>query len=89
MSDGCSRAQQRTSRKGGGGVASIVGCPWQLHLHYFVPYFPGTLQAHEAIMYLESVTRDRYGEFTVVPAAMANMQDTIIKRVPFGSVRDV
>lgn len=32
---------------------------------------------------------DRYGEFTVVPATMANMQDVIIKRVPFGSVRDI
>lgn len=32
---------------------------------------------------------DTYGEFTVVPANMANMQDMIIKRVPFGSVRDL
>jgi DNA polymerase-4 len=32
---------------------------------------------------------DRYGEFTVVPALMANMDDVIIKRVPFGSVRDL
>jgi len=32
---------------------------------------------------------DKYGEFTVVPALMANMQDVIIKRVPFGSVRDL
>lgn len=29
---------------------------------------------------------DRYGEFTLVPALMANMQDVIIKRVAFGSV---
>jgi DNA polymerase-4 len=32
---------------------------------------------------------DRYGEFTVVPAIMANMQDIILKRVAFGSVRDL
>lgn len=32
---------------------------------------------------------DRYGEFTLIPALMANMQDTILKRVPFGSVRDM
>ena len=32
---------------------------------------------------------DRYGEFTLVPALMANMQDVILKRVPFGSVRDI
>lgn len=32
---------------------------------------------------------DRWGEYTLVPASMANMQDTIIKRVPFGSIRDL
>lgn len=32
---------------------------------------------------------DRYGEFTLIPAKMANMHDVIIKRVPFGSVRDI
>jgi hypothetical protein len=32
---------------------------------------------------------DRYGEFTVVPASMANMQDVIIKRVAFGSTNDL
>ena len=32
---------------------------------------------------------DRYGEFTVVPAIMANMQDVILKRVAFGSVKDL
>ncbi len=29
---------------------------------------------------------DRYGEFTLVPALMANMQDVIIKRVAFGQL---
>ena len=29
------------------------------------------------------------GEFTIVPATMANMQDVILKRVAFGSVRDL
>jgi len=32
------------------------------------------------------LVNDRYGEFTLVPALMANMQDVIIKRVAFGSV---
>jgi len=32
---------------------------------------------------------DRYGEFTVVPASMMNMADTIIKRVPFGATKDL
>jgi hypothetical protein len=27
---------------------------------------------------------DRFGEFTLVPAVMANMQDVILKRVAFG-----
>lgn len=32
---------------------------------------------------------DRYGEFTMVPATMANMQDVILKRVAFGSAREL
>jgi len=32
------------------------------------------------------IINDRYGEFTMTPALMANMQNTIIKRVAFGSV---
>jgi DNA polymerase-4 len=32
---------------------------------------------------------DRYGEFTLVPASMANMQDIILKRVAFGGVKDL
>lgn len=34
-------------------------------------------------------TNDTYGEFTVVPALMMNMDDTIIKRVPFGGSKDL
>lgn len=32
---------------------------------------------------------DRYGEFTLVPALMANMKDIILKRVAFGSIKDL
>jgi DNA polymerase-4 len=32
---------------------------------------------------------DRYGEFTVISAQMMNMEDTIIKRVPFGATKDL
>ena len=32
------------------------------------------------------IINDRYGEFTLVPALMANMQDVILKRVAFGNV---
>jgi hypothetical protein len=35
------------------------------------------------------MVNDRYGEFTLVPALMANMQDVILKRVAFGSVKDI
>lgn len=35
------------------------------------------------------MVNDRYGEFTLVPAIMANMQDLILKRVAFGNVRDL
>ncbi|GAC1391879.1 MAG: DNA polymerase IV [Candidatus Saccharimonadales bacterium] len=32
---------------------------------------------------------DRYGEFTLVPATMANMRDVILDRIAFGSVKDL
>lgn len=51
--------------------------------------FDGTRLDTRSLAIASDKINDRYGEFTVVPAAMANMQDTIIKRVPFGSVRDI
>ena len=32
---------------------------------------------------------DRYGEYTIVPALMANMEDLILDRIAFGSVKDL
>jgi DNA polymerase-4 len=32
---------------------------------------------------------NKYGEFTLVPASMANMHDVILKRVAFGSIKDI
>lgn len=32
---------------------------------------------------------DKFGEFTLVPASMANMQDVILKRVAFGNVKEL
>jgi DNA polymerase IV len=32
---------------------------------------------------------DRYGEYTIIPALMANMEDLIIDRIAFGSVKDL
>lgn len=35
------------------------------------------------------LVNNKYGEFTLVPALMANMQETILKRVAFGAVKDL
>lgn len=51
--------------------------------------FDGTRLDTRSLAKASDHINDRYGEFTVVPASMANMQDVIIKRVPFGSVRDI
>jgi len=51
--------------------------------------FDGTRLDTKSLARASDIINDRYGEFTVVPASMANMQDVIIKRVPFGSVRDI
>lgn len=51
--------------------------------------FDGTRLDTRSLARASDIVNDRYGEFTLIPAAMANMQDIIIKRVPFGSVRDI
>lgn len=51
--------------------------------------FDGTKLDTRSLARAADTINDRYGEFTVVPASMANMQNTILKRVPFGNVRDV
>lgn len=51
--------------------------------------FDGTRLDTRSLARASDTINDRYGEFTVVPALMANMEDVILKRVPFGSVRDV
>lgn len=51
--------------------------------------FDGTRLDTRSLARAADKINDRYGEFTVVPASMANMKDIIIKRVPFGSVRDI
>ncbi len=54
-----------------------------------ISLFDGTRLDTRSLAYAADTVNDRYGEFTLTPAVMANMQDTIIKRVPFGSVRDI
>lgn len=51
--------------------------------------FDGTRLDSRSLARASDKINDRYGEFTVVPAKMANMKHIIIKRVPFGSVRDI
>ena len=61
----------------------IPASPIQLGL------FDGTRWDTRSLTRSADKINDTYGEFTVVPASMANMQNVIIKRVPFGSVRDI
>ena len=51
--------------------------------------FDGTRLDSRSLAVATDKMNNRYGEFTVIPAEMANMDDVIIKRVPFGSVRDI
>jgi DNA polymerase-4 len=51
--------------------------------------FDGTRLDTKSLARASDIVNDRYGEFTLVPATMANMQNVIIKRVPFGSVREI
>ena len=50
--------------------------------------FDDTRLDARSLAYAADMINDRYGEFTLVPALMANMQDVILKRVAFGSVKD-
>lgn len=51
--------------------------------------FDGTRLDTKSLARASDKINDRYGEFTLTPAQMANMAHVIIKRVPFGSVRDI
>ncbi len=51
--------------------------------------FDGTRMDTKSLAIASDMVNNRYGEYTLIPATMANMHDTIIKRVPFGSVRDL
>lgn len=51
--------------------------------------FDGTRLDTKSLARAADLINDKYGEFTLVPATMANMQDVILKRVAFGSVREL
>ena len=49
--------------------------------------FDGTRMDTKSLARAADMVNDKYGEFTLVPATMANMQNVILKRVAFGSVK--
>lgn len=51
--------------------------------------FDDTRLDTRSLAHAQDIVNDRYGEFTLIPATMANMQDTILKRVAFGSVKEL
>lgn len=51
--------------------------------------FDGSRLDNRSLSQALDTINNRYGEYTITPASMANMEDIIIKRVPFGSVRDL
>jgi DNA polymerase-4 len=62
-------------------VSNLSGdCPVQLGL------FDDSRLDTRALAIASDKVNDKYGEFTMVPATMANMQDIILKRVSFGRV---
>lgn len=50
--------------------------------------FSGTRYDQKSIAKASDIINNRYGEFTLIPALMANMQNIILKRVAFGRVND-
>jgi DNA polymerase-4 len=52
-----------------------------------ISLFDGTRMDTKSLARASDKINDRYGEFTLVPATMANMQDIILKRVAFGNVQ--
>lgn len=48
--------------------------------------FQGTKYDYVSLSKATDLINDRYGEFTIVPAIMAHMQDVILKRVAFGNI---
>lgn len=50
--------------------------------------FVGTDLDARALARAADIVNDRYGEFTLVPARMTGMKNTILKRVAFGNIRE-
>lgn len=46
-------------------------------------------EKQKRLAHATDIIADKFGEFSLVPAKMMNMQDIIIKRVPFGAVSEL
>jgi hypothetical protein len=51
--------------------------------------FGGTRMDGKALSDACDAINDRYGDYTLVSATMANMEDLILDRIAFGSVKDL
>jgi len=51
--------------------------------------FDNTRLKRKALAQAADIVNDHFGEFTVVPAIMANMNGTILDRIAFGGIRDM
>ena len=51
--------------------------------------FDDTRLDSRSLAYASDLINDKFGEFTLVPATMANMQDVILKRVAWGNIKDL
>jgi len=61
----------------------LPATPLQLSL------FDNTRLDKRSLALAADAVNDKFGEYTLVPAIMSNMQNTILKRVAFGSVREL
>ncbi|HUD03504.1 MAG TPA: hypothetical protein VMR51_01835 [Patescibacteria group bacterium] len=50
--------------------------------------FSGSRLDKKALARAADIVNDKYGEFTLVPATMAGMQDIILDRIAFGSIKN-
>lgn len=52
-------------------------------------FFQGTRLDNHSVANASDAINDRYGEFTIVPGSMINMDDIILDRIAFGSVKNM
>jgi len=68
----------------------VPGYPEQLGLFDSLPAGQaGTRIDTKALARAADEINDKYGEFTVMPAIMANMDNVILDRIAWGNVKDL